>query len=83
MTDFNLMRELRREAAGKIILLVLDGLGGLPLEPGGPTELEAARTPNLDRLASGGHPGSDDPHPPRPDPRIGTRPSGAVRLRPA
>ena len=35
----------------KVLLLVLDGLGGLPLEPGGPTELEAARTPNLDDLA--------------------------------
>src|SRR5690606_7851612 len=34
----------------KIVLLVADGLGGLPLEPGGPTELEAASTPNLDAL---------------------------------
>lgn len=37
-----------------ILLLVLDGLGGLPREPGGPTELEAARTPNLDGLADAG-----------------------------
>src|SRR5690606_24279390 len=36
---------------GRIVLLVLDGLGGLPLEPGGPTELEAASTPNLGALA--------------------------------
>lgn len=36
---------------GRIVLLVLDGLGGLPQTPGGPTELEAAATPNLDRLA--------------------------------
>ncbi len=36
------------------ILLVLDGLGGLPRETGGPTELEAARTPNLDALAARG-----------------------------
>ena len=35
----------------RILLLVMDGLGGLPRAPGGPTELEAARTPNLDALA--------------------------------
>lgn len=38
----------------KIVLLVMDGLGGLPLEPGGPTELEFAHTPNMDRLAAEG-----------------------------
>jgi 2,3-bisphosphoglycerate-independent phosphoglycerate mutase len=54
MPDFSLLRELRRKADSKIVLLVLDGLGGLPLKPGGPTELEAARTPNLDRLAAEG-----------------------------
>lgn len=35
----------------KIALLILDGLGGLPLESGGKTELETAHTPNLDKLA--------------------------------
>ena len=35
----------------RIVFVVLDGLGGLP-DPGtGRTELETARTPNLDRLA--------------------------------
>lgn len=38
-------------AQTKIVLLVMDGLGGLPLEPGGMTELETAHTPNLDQLA--------------------------------
>ncbi len=37
---------------GRIVLLVMDGLGGLPRDDTGPTELEAARTPNLDRLAA-------------------------------
>jgi 2,3-bisphosphoglycerate-independent phosphoglycerate mutase len=38
-------------SGGKIVYLVLDGLGGLPHEETGLTELEAARTPELDRLA--------------------------------
>lgn len=50
MTDFDLARELRLSSSHKIVLLVLDGLGGLPRNPGGPTELEAAHTPNLDEL---------------------------------
>jgi len=54
MADFRLMQELRQKAPGKIVLLVMDGLGGLPIESGGPTELESARTPNLDRLAAEG-----------------------------
>ncbi len=45
------IKELHEKNARKIVLLVADGLGGLPMEPGGPTELEAARTPNLDALA--------------------------------
>jgi 2,3-bisphosphoglycerate-independent phosphoglycerate mutase len=38
----------------KIIMLVMDGLGGLPMEAGGLTELETAVTPNMDRLAQDG-----------------------------
>jgi len=52
MADLSLMRELAIEGQTKILLLVLDGLGGLPMTPDGPTELEAARTPNLDALAA-------------------------------
>lgn len=42
-------------------MLVADGLGGLPLDPGGKTELETAVTPNLDRLAGVGTSGSSIP----------------------
>jgi 2,3-bisphosphoglycerate-independent phosphoglycerate mutase len=52
MTDLNLMRELAIEGATKILLLVMDGVGGLPMTPDGLTELEAACTPNLDVLAA-------------------------------
>src|SRR5712691_9076322 len=48
MNIHDLIRELREPNETKIVLLVADGLGGLPLEPGGKTELESARTPNLD-----------------------------------
>jgi len=54
MPDFELMRSLHNNNNTKIVLLVLDGLGGMPIKPGGPTELEAAQTPNLDRLAEEG-----------------------------
>ncbi len=35
----------------KIIFLIMDGLGGLPMGQGDQTELEAAKTPNMDALA--------------------------------
>jgi 2,3-bisphosphoglycerate-independent phosphoglycerate mutase len=50
----DLIRELRELAETKIVLVVADGLGGLPIEPNGKTELESARTPNLDALAREG-----------------------------
>jgi 2,3-bisphosphoglycerate-independent phosphoglycerate mutase len=49
-----LTRSLKQKSDSKIVLLVADGLGGLPMEPGGPTELEAANTPNLDALVKRG-----------------------------
>lgn len=43
------------------MLFVLDGLGGLPDPETGKTELESAKTPNLDRLATEGICGLADP----------------------
>ena len=48
----DLIKDLALRNESKIVLLVADGLGGLPTTPGGPTELEAAATPNLDALAA-------------------------------
>ncbi len=50
--DFEFLKELILPAQTKIVMLVMDGLGGLPLEPGGKTELETAFTPHLDALAA-------------------------------
>jgi 2,3-bisphosphoglycerate-independent phosphoglycerate mutase len=43
--------DLAEANGGKIVLVVMDGLGGLPDPATGRTELETAATPNLDRLA--------------------------------
>ncbi|MBU6309488.1 MAG: 2,3-bisphosphoglycerate-independent phosphoglycerate mutase [Planctomycetes bacterium] len=61
MKEHDLVRELAEKNASKIVMLVADGLGGLPLELSGKTELETASTPNLDRLASRGTSGSSVP----------------------
>jgi len=55
------LRTLARPARTKVVLLVLDGMGGLPRAGDGKTELEAAATPNLDRLAAAGMLGLADP----------------------
>ena len=50
----DLLKPLLLSNASRIVLLVLDGLGDLPdAAHGGQTPLEAARTPNLDRLVPG------------------------------
>ncbi|MFN6052809.1 MAG: phosphoglycerate mutase, partial [Planctomycetia bacterium] len=54
MNLHELIKELREDNKSKIVLLVADGVGGLPLSPGGKTELETAHTPNLDQLAKDG-----------------------------
>jgi 2,3-bisphosphoglycerate-independent phosphoglycerate mutase len=50
----DIVKDLFIENDKKIVLLVMDGVGGLPREKGGKTELETANTPNLDALASEG-----------------------------
>lgn len=54
MNMHSLMKELQEAADTKIVLLVADGLGGLPKERGGKTELETAKRPNLDTLVREG-----------------------------
>lgn len=51
---FDYIPHLLIKSTSKIVLLVMDGLGGLPMDTDGPTELEYAHTPNMDRLASQG-----------------------------
>src|SRR5262245_27593644 len=54
MNIHELVADLREDNGSKIVLVVADGLGGLPMEPGGKTELEVARTPYLDACARDG-----------------------------
>jgi 2,3-bisphosphoglycerate-independent phosphoglycerate mutase len=61
MNTLELMKQISRPSSSKIVLLVLDGLGGLPNPETGKTELETARTPNLDDLAAKGICGLCDP----------------------
>jgi len=46
------MKQIAHPSPSKIVLVVIDGLGGLPDPVSGKTELETARTPNLDKLAA-------------------------------
>jgi len=50
-----MMKELSITSPAKIVLLVIDGLGGLPHDKSGKTELETATTPNMNKLASLGN----------------------------
>ncbi len=52
--DLDLARQLAVASDTKIVLYVIDGLGGLPHPETRRSELEAADTPHLDRLAAEG-----------------------------
>jgi 2,3-bisphosphoglycerate-independent phosphoglycerate mutase len=54
-----LAKDLSQTTDTKIVLLVMDGVGGLPVN--GRSELETARKPNLDELAKRGVCGLSDP----------------------
>ncbi|HWU37342.1 MAG TPA: 2,3-bisphosphoglycerate-independent phosphoglycerate mutase, partial [Candidatus Acidoferrum sp.] len=49
--DPHLISELLVPGTTKIVFLIMDGLGGIQMEGKGGTELQVARTPNLDQLA--------------------------------
>ncbi|MBI4331257.1 MAG: 2,3-bisphosphoglycerate-independent phosphoglycerate mutase [Chloroflexi bacterium] len=61
MLTLDQIKELAVRTPSKIVLLVLDGLGGLPPAEGSKTELATARTPNMDRLAHLGSCGLSEP----------------------
>ncbi len=54
MISFDEMRTLAQITPSKIVLLVMDGIGGLPHPETGKTELESAHRPNLDAVAAEG-----------------------------
>ena len=48
MIPEEILRSLAIQTESKLVMVVIDGIGGLPVR--GKTELEGAKTPNLDRL---------------------------------
>jgi 2,3-bisphosphoglycerate-independent phosphoglycerate mutase len=54
MLKQDLIKSLSRSTPSRIVLLVIDGMGGLPHPVTGKTELETAMLPNLDALVSAG-----------------------------
>ncbi len=49
--DPHLLTGLLVPGSSKIVFIILDGVGGIQIEEKGGTELQVARTPNLDKLA--------------------------------
>lgn len=51
MNHIDLLKDLSKKTSSKIVYFVMDGVGGLPTESSPLTELETAKTPNMDKLA--------------------------------
>ncbi len=51
MIGFEHLKKLSHTSPSKIVLLIIDGVGGLPHSKTGKTELESAEKPNLDQIA--------------------------------
>jgi 2,3-bisphosphoglycerate-independent phosphoglycerate mutase len=49
--DPSVLTGLLVPSSSKIVFIILDGVGGIQMEEKGGTELQVARTPNLDKLA--------------------------------
>ena len=60
MDELQLRKSISKRSDAKIVLYVMDGVGGLP-GPKGLTELQAAKKPNLDELAKRSACGHHDP----------------------
>ena len=52
MVNIELVKNLSQKTEAKIVMAVVDGIGGLPYPDIGKTALEEANTPNLDGLAA-------------------------------
>ena len=61
MMNSEIWKDLIIKNNSKIVFLIMDGLGGLPMPGGDKTELETAKTPNLDRYVKEGIAGLLDP----------------------
>ena len=59
MTKEEVLQSLAIQTESKLVMVVMDGIGGLPVR--GKTELEAAKTPNLDRFTPNAICGLIDP----------------------
>lgn len=61
MISQQILQSLAQKGDQKMVLVVVDGLGGLPHRETGYSELETANIPNLDRLAANGMTGLSIP----------------------